>query len=188
MFFGYTPPKLEKYVKAGKIECHGGVPILNYPSKFKSLNLQMVVAPIKDMEFNLCKSHIKYLECCALGIPLLASRLLPYDGIVPDKFLFSSGEELKAKILEIKFASAGVYRSMIDSNWKWLNSPKMDGDRMVQNGWLEDNMGVWMDIFRMRQKCVNVSMKKFLDQRKQRLEKEKEKVVFRGENGVEILK
>ena len=122
VFFGYAPPKLEKYIKAKKIECHGGVPILNYPSGFQNLGLQMVVAPIKNMEFNLCKSHIKFLECCALGVPLLATRLLPYDGTVPDKFLFSSGDELKAKIMEMKFASAGVYRNIIESNWKWLNS------------------------------------------------------------------
>lgn len=130
-------------MRAKKIECHGGVPILNYPSKFKSLNLQMVVAPIKDMEFNRCKSHIKYLECCALGIPLFASRMKPYDGIMPDKFLFSNPEELKKKILDLKFSSSGVYKSIVESNWKWLNSPKIDGDFQINNGWLEDNMEIW---------------------------------------------
>lgn len=188
VFFGYTPPKLEKYIKAKKIECHGGVPILNYPSRFQSLNLQMVVAPIKDMEFNLCKSHIKFLECCALGIPLLASRLVPYDGTVPDKFLFSSGDELKSKILEMKFVSAGVYRNIIETNWKWLNSSKPDGDYVIRNGWLEDNMDIWMQIFKMRQKGPKISLKDFLRKMDETRSKNDQNVIYHGDNGVEILK
>lgn len=148
----------------------------------------MVVAPIKDMEFNLCKSHIKFLECCALGIPLLASRLVPYDGTVPDRFLFSSGEELKSKIMEIKFASAGVYRNIVETNWKWLNSPKLDGDYQIRNGWLEDNMDIWTQIFKMRQKGLKISLKNFIEKMKEVERKNEKNVIYRGDNGVEILK
>ena len=188
VFFGYTPPKLQEYVKAKKIECHGGVPILNYPSRFQNLNLQMVVAPIKNMEFNLCKSHIKFLECCALGVPLLASRLVPYEGTMPDRFLFSSQEELKKKIMDLKFSSTGVYRNIIESNWKWLNSSKIDGDYEIRNGWLEDNMDIWMQIFRMRQKGLKISLKSFMSKIGGNAQNNGDNVIYKGENGVEILK
>ena len=62
VFFGYCPKKLEDLAKAGKIEVHGGVPIMNYASKFDSLNLQMVVAAINPIGFNFCKSFIKTME------------------------------------------------------------------------------------------------------------------------------
>ena len=83
VFFGFCPPKLQDLAKAGKIECHGGVPIMNYASKFDNLKLQAVVAPIKDMEFNRCKSFIKYMECATLGVPLFASDYLPYSRVMP---------------------------------------------------------------------------------------------------------
>ena len=90
VFFGYAPPKLTDLMEKKKIEYHQGVPILNYPSVIENLKLQAVVAPIKDMEFNRCKSHIKYLECCASGIPLFASNLLPYSGVMKREFLFDT--------------------------------------------------------------------------------------------------
>ena len=37
VFFGFCPPKLEDLAQAKKIEVHGGVPIMNYASKFDNL-------------------------------------------------------------------------------------------------------------------------------------------------------
>lgn len=83
VFFGFCPPKLNDLVKAGKIEVHGGTAIMNYPSILEQLQLQAIVAPIKDMEFNRCKSFIKYMEAAAIGVPLFASNYLPYNRIMP---------------------------------------------------------------------------------------------------------
>ena len=71
MCFGYCPPQIADLAKAGKVEVHSGVAIMNYASKLENLNLQAVVAPIKKMAFNYSKSFIKTMECAALGIPLL---------------------------------------------------------------------------------------------------------------------
>ncbi|HLN29470.1 MAG TPA: glycosyltransferase [Gemmataceae bacterium] len=42
------------------------------------------IAPLRDNEFNRCKSHLKFLEYSALGIPGVYSRVIPYEDVVVD--------------------------------------------------------------------------------------------------------
>lgn len=80
---GYAPPQIIDLVRDNKVLCYPTVPILQYPSAIENLALQAVVAPLKDIEFNNCKSHIKYMECAASGIPLFASNCTPYKEVMP---------------------------------------------------------------------------------------------------------
>ena len=160
--FGYTPPKLEKYVKAGKVECHSGVPILNYPAALYRLNLQAVVAPVSDCVFNRCKSNIKWLECCAEGIPLYASNIPTYSAYMPATQLFSSPDELKEKLLKLKKGSVGIFKSIIEKQWKFVNSKHNECGIKSPNWWMEDNIGQWMRLFSMRWKGSRLSMTKVL--------------------------
>ena len=89
LIIGAVHPKLVDFVKQKKIELVPCCPLLAYPSYIQRMNLQAVVAPLQDNEFNHCKSIIKYEECAALGIPLYASRILPYSTVMPDDQLFS---------------------------------------------------------------------------------------------------
>jgi len=73
--------------------------------------------------------------------------MLPYEGVVPDDFLFSTKDELKEKLKKLKFSSSGVYQKIIEANWKWLNSPIRYGDFDIKNWWMEDNIGVWVSLF-----------------------------------------
>lgn len=82
VLFGYCPPQIKDLADKKLVEVHGGVPLLNYASKFWSLKLQAVVSPVKKTEFNFCKSHIKTMECAALGIPLFATDCLPYSRVM----------------------------------------------------------------------------------------------------------
>ena len=182
VFFGYCPKKLEDLAKAGKIEVHGGVPIMNYASKFDSLNLQMVVAAINPIGFNFCKSFIKTMECAALGVPCLATRCLPYTRVMRDSQLFSTGDELKSRIMDLKFASSGKYEKIIEQQWKWLNSETDEGDFHLRNFWLEDNISVHTDMFRLRQKTIPVSLDFFVRQYEQRRKADDENAIFRNEN------
>jgi hypothetical protein len=188
VFFGYAPPKLKDLIQAKKIEFHDGVPILNYPSKMENLQLQAIVAPIKDMEFNKCKSHIKYLECCASGIPLFASNMLPYSGVMRKEHLFDDKDELKAKLMSLKFSSSGAYQKVIEENWRWLNSPMPDGDFKIKNGWLEDNLNIWVDMFRLRQKAPICSMKLYFDHKRAAAEEEAKKLIFETKCGAKIMR
>ena len=188
VFFGFSPPKLKDLIESGKIEVHGGVQIMNYPSKFDNLKLQAVVAPIIDMEFNRCKSFIKYMECAALGVPLFASRCLPYNRVMPESQMFSSSEELKDMIHKLKFSSNGAYQKMIERQWKWLNTPCVEGDFQIKSFWLEDNLNIYVDKYRMRPKCGLCSMDYYFKLKEQNEQKKKEQTIFSNDNGVEILR
>ena len=158
--------------------------MLNYASVFYNLQLQAVVSPIKKTEFNFCKSHIKTMECAALGVPLFATRCLPYSRVMPDDQLFDSSDELKEKLEKLKWTSSHIYEDKIEKQWKWLNSPCKEGDFFIRNYWLEDNLqNVWLPLFKMRQKGVKISLKNFISQYDRRKEEEAKKLVFMSESG-----
>ena len=188
VFFGYCPPTLDEYVKKRKIEVHQGVAILNYPQALKHLCLQAILAPLNEGEFNYCKSPIKYMECAALGVPLLAKKCHPYITCMDDNWMYTDNNELLEKIRKLRNMSNGIYRKTIEKNWQWLNSKHKDGDFMVNNYWLEDNMQIWLDLFRLRQKYLHVSFNAFARQYEAKEQKKDEKPIFKGEDGVEILK
>lgn len=182
VFFGYCPPKLQDLVDRKKLEVHGGVPLMNYPSKFESLGLQAIVAPINPIGFNFCKSFIKYMEAAALGVPCFCTKCLPYTRVMPESQLFTDGNDLKDKLTKLKFASSGLYEKMISGQWKWLNSEHDEGDFHISNFWIEDNLSVYIDRFRMRQKALAVSLDCFVKQYDARKQKEKENTIFRNDN------
>ena len=123
---------------------------MNYASKLENLCLQAVVAPIKKTTFNFSKSFIKTMECAALGIPLFATDSLPYSRVMDKRQLFSSSDDLKQKLLKLKFSSGKIYTNSIDRQWRWLNKPCHEGDVDLRNFWLEDNLNVHIDLFKMR--------------------------------------
>ena len=182
VFFGYCPAKLRDLVDAKKIEVHGGVQIQNYASAFDNLKLQAVVAAINKTEFNYCKSFIKTMECAALGVPCFATNCLPYSRVMEPAQLFDSSADLKNKLMRLKFASAGVYRNIIDRQWKWLNSEHDEGDFHVKSFWQEDNLKIWLDMFKPRQKGLMISLDAFTKQYASRKAKEKENTLFKNEN------
>ena len=183
VFFGYAPPKLDKYIKARKIECHGGVNIFNYPEVFSRLNLNVVVAPLQDNEFNRCKSNIKWLECAALGIMLLAQNLNTYSDYMPENQLFRNSNELISKIKGIEKMSASVYSSIIENQWRWLNSPNKEGGWNSPNWWLEGNYDPWIKLWQMRHKSVEISLAKYLEMKEQREKDAKMSMVLSKNNG-----
>ena len=128
------------------------------------------------------------MESAALGVPCFASNYLPYSRIMPKSQLFESSADLTEKLRKLKFASVGLYTSLIEQQWKWLNSPAHEGDFDVKNFWLEDNIEIWADLFRLRQKTVTMPLSYFIKQREQRLEEEKKHLVFKGDDGVMIIK
>ena len=188
VFFGFCPPKLKDLVDAKKIEVHPGTAIMNYASVVEQLQLQAIVAPIKDIEFNRCKSFIKYMEAAALGVPLYASNSLPYSRVMPEKQLFSSADELKSQLLNLKFMSTGLYEKIIKQQWEWLTSPHKEGDFQVKNFWLEDNIDVWVRLMQLRQKPLTFGLKSIGEQYAARRQQEEKQTIFKTESGMKIVK
>lgn len=180
VFLGYSPPKLKSLIDQGKIEYHPGVSILNYPAKIDSLELQAIIAPITNSEFNLCKSNIKWLESSALGIPLFAPNLSTYNKYMPETQLYVDQEDLKEKLLKLKFGSAGLFEKIIESQFRFLNTPHSECGVKSQSWWLEDNLRLWGGrFFSMRKKPQTISISKFL--------KSKENVIHQSSNGIEVI-
>lgn len=181
VFFGYAPPKLHSLIQAKKIEYHPGIAILNYPNKLKSLKLNAIVAPIHDGEFNRCKSNIKYLEAAAIGVPLFAQNMITYSKYMPENQLFNNSEDLHKKLLEFKFMSVGKFESMIEAQWRFLNTPHNECGIPANSWWMEDNISAWMAVFGMKKKAPTVSLSKFIEAVKQQEEKNKTTTMY--ENG-----
>lgn len=193
--FGYSPPKLEKEIKAGKIEIHPAVPIMNYPAALNALHLNAIVAPlVADSEFNKSKSNIKFLESCAIGVPLYAPDMITYSPYMPKAQLYSSSDELLEKVLKLKSMSSTVFEDIIRRQYRFLNSPFQEVQCSLKNWWLEDNMDIWMKLFRLPYKSMLCSLDKFREvkEREENDKKEAEKtaeiLLQKPENGIEILK
>jgi len=61
-----------------KIHFHPWENIFQYPARIKSIEPDICIAPLQDMEFNRGKSNIKCLEYTALGAPAVYSDVTPY--------------------------------------------------------------------------------------------------------------
>jgi len=127
------------------------------------------------------------MECASIGVPLFASNAIPYSRVVPERQLFSDASDLKDKLMKLKFSSVGLYTSIIENQWKWLNTPCHEGDFDLRNLWLEDNIDIWMSLFKMRNRCIDCSLAKWIEQR-DKVAKEKAERTIYSNGEVEILK
>lgn len=76
VFFGMCPDELKPYIK----EFHNfEVGVETYPEKLASLNLDIAVAPLEIHPFNEAKSNLRLLEYGILGLPVIATDILPYQ-------------------------------------------------------------------------------------------------------------
>lgn len=193
VFFGYAPPKLQKYIEQKKIEIHQGVPIIDYPKELSKLNLDVIVAPIIDDEFNRCKSNIKYLESAAIGVPIFCSKVDPtYVKYMPEHQLFSDARDLFEKLDKFQNQSINRYTSIIEEQWKFLNSPHNECGIKSPDWWLEHNLKPWNDLFTMRGRSQEVELTAYVQVKKEIEEKKKQeqekKVLFESQDKkVQIL-
>lgn len=167
------PEKLHPLIQSGEIECHPGVNIYNYPSTLNSLNLQAIVAPLLDNEFNRCKSNIKYLECAAMGIPLIAKNMLTYNKYMPAKQLYNTSQDLKIKLMQLTKMSNKDYSDMIEKQHEYINKPVFECGWQLKNWWLEDNMTPWVILWTLRKKSAKLSIKKFMEAKQIQLKPDK---------------
>jgi glycosyltransferase involved in cell wall biosynthesis len=49
-----------------------------YPQQLSDMDIDLALAPLRDSEFNRCKSNLKWIEWSSLNVPLLASDVEPY--------------------------------------------------------------------------------------------------------------
>ena len=179
---GWVPEKLAKLAADKKIRLVASAPILNYPHMVKMLDLDVWVVPCKvDLEFNKCKSNIKWLEACALGIPMLAQKVKPtYTKYMPEEQLWENVDQLKDKLLDISKWSVEKFKTTVENQRKFIDSPFKECGIDLRNWWLEDNLDVWAKIWAIPQKMTEA---KAIEEMKRRMNPPPEDIIFKSKSG-----
>jgi hypothetical protein len=85
----------------------------------------MMVAPLKDSNFNKSKSDLKLIEANAFGIPIACQNLCTYEDA---PFKFDTGEEM-IKVISDVLSKKGRYMNLsakarATANTRWLENPE----------------------------------------------------------------
>lgn len=137
VFVGAFPLALRPYVQSGEIEFHPWQQIYSYPQKLHDLEIQMAVAPLVDNNFNRAKSDLKYIEACALGIPIACQDMCTYKD-APIKF--SDGDDMIRKI-EQTLSNGRKYKSEAVSRYRVAEKRFLERD---------ENLNCFLELFNLK--------------------------------------
>lgn len=84
VILGYLPPVVQKKVHKwqGRVEFMDFSDPETYFQLIKHVRAEVGLAPLRDEVFNLSKSPIKWVENTLIGMPTVASDVLPYNRVV----------------------------------------------------------------------------------------------------------
>jgi glycosyltransferase involved in cell wall biosynthesis len=137
VFFGVCPPELDK-----KVEFHSWCDMHEYPQKIDSIDADIAIAPIKDVEFNYAKSDLKILEYSALGLPTIASTIGnkqgPYDTI--------PGLNLVSNNIDNWYQAIKEFENNFDKRVECLDY----GKEHLESRWLEDNIDIYRNLYKIK--------------------------------------
>jgi hypothetical protein len=91
-------------------EFHKGVAFERYPAKLADLDFDLAIAPLEINAFNECKSNLRLLEYGALGTPVIASNITPYQCGLPVTLL-ANRPELWIRTIREKLSERDALRS-----------------------------------------------------------------------------
>ena len=72
-----------------RVEYHDGVSVMAYLDATANLDLDLVLAPLEDNPFNLCKSNLRLVEAGTMGSSVIAQNLPPYHLDKPPVFAYA---------------------------------------------------------------------------------------------------
>lgn len=142
VFFAHVPKLLWKELEEGKVTVTNGSPFLDYLNCVKSKNLDLVVAPLHDSEFNRCKSNIKLLEASSCRIPFVGQNITTYNKFTDS--VFTTADDLQNQIDRI-FKDDKSLNDEINNNSTFMDNDTTE-DRN-KGWWLENNLHYHTDIF-----------------------------------------
>lgn len=153
---GHMPWQIEDLCKQGKVKTHAPSAILAYPELLRSLDFDCIVVPCDPQSvFNQCKANIKWLEACALGVPVLCQDVpFAYSPYVPDRQRFKTQDQLKEMILDLARASEKKFQDIVQRQHDFLGRSCEEAGVKIKSWWLEDNLDIWVKICRIPQKLT----------------------------------
>jgi hypothetical protein len=124
VFLGAYPLPLTHLVRSGEIEFHPWERLYTYPEKISKLNINAMVAPLQDNNFNKAKSDLKLIEASCYGIPIACQDLVTYENA---PFKFKTGDEMIDQLDDIlgkkgKYMNHSArFRRIAESRWLELD-------------------------------------------------------------------
>jgi len=127
VFLGAHPLPIRDLVQSGKVEFHPWKRLFEYGQGLYDLNVNMVVAPLQDNTFNRAKSDLKYIEACALGLPIACQDLCTYEN-APIKF--RTGDEMIAQI-ETTLQDRKRYKALCRKAKQYADTRWLEDDKNI---------------------------------------------------------
>ena len=127
VFLGAHPLPIRDLIQNGKIEFHPWKRLYEYGQGLYDLNVNMIVAPLQDSTFNKAKSDLKYIEACALGLPIACQDLCTYEN-APIKF--RTGDEMINQI-ENTLKDRKRYKSLCKKASQYADTRWLEDDRNI---------------------------------------------------------
>lgn len=127
VFLGAHPLPIRDLIQNGKIEFHPWKRLYEYGQGLYDLNVNMIVAPLQDSTFNRAKSDLKYIEACALGLPIACQDMCTYEN-APIKF--KTGDEMIAQI-EHTLQDRKRYKSICKKAFQYAETRWLEDDKNI---------------------------------------------------------
>ena len=127
VFLGAHPLPIRDLVQSGKVEFHPWKKLYEYGQGLYDLNVNMIVAPLQDNTFNKAKSDLKYIEACALGLPIACQDLCTYEN-APIKF--KTGDEMIAQI-EYTLQDRKRYKALCRKGRQYADTRWLEDDKNI---------------------------------------------------------
>jgi len=134
VFLGAYPLPLHPFIQNGEMEYHSWEQLYSYPEKVSKLNVNMMVAPLQDNNFNKSKSDLKFIEANCYGLPIACQNLCTYKDA---PFRFTTGEQM-IDIVDDVLSKKGRYMNIS------AKARKTAEGRWLEN---EDNINKYIELF-----------------------------------------
>ena len=136
LIFMGDPRVRDFFTNKSGVECMLGVPFENYPKRLHGLGLDIGIVPLRDTEFNKCKSYIKPLEYGINGIPSVVSGVQPYKELGEKVYLVDHPSEW-IENLEMLVQDASLREEVGEEMKKYV----------LEKYNLKDHAGRWFDAY-----------------------------------------
>lgn len=112
--------------------------VFAWPENFASMNIDVMLAPLRDSEFSRSKSNIKWMESAMLRIPVIASDVEPYQTISHGKtgFLCNNFKDWTTAL-----------KSMIKNTERRTLIGNQAYDEICAKYWLPDQIHRWVKVY-----------------------------------------
>lgn len=133
----------------GELMAWEGQPLNDYPTVLATHGWDIAIAPVVDTAFNNAKSDLKLKEYGALQIPVVASKVTPYEDAKKAGCSVVLAENFKEWYTSLKelIDSPEKRAQMVQENTDW-----------VEKNWMDDNIQTFSDVY--HQIIENNSLKK----------------------------